>query len=215
MANNTDVLAHDGTIEGPISGIEQDERGHFIRFASGKDTCTLPFFEHHESGLPRHEGGELLEAAAQQKGAKGFMGRGRWAGALLQVKTFDLDFPLKSSSHFDISNAWPGAEILRTPFLQIGKRDQVDQVQLLTIEHGAGVFVCDRNARYIWIRCFQGQLEIRPAGREGLAAFLVLRARLKVETHAGLTWTYHALKALGKERLWTSELQTRLDNLEP
>lgn len=173
-------------------------------------------FRQHDDSFPRTGNGLLLEGAPYEfDGRQAIVGRGSWAGALLSVSTFALEFESDAGSHFPgVQNAWPGAETLHPAVVQVGGRSIVDQHQLISVAHGKFVIVADRNKRYIRVDCAEGQLSVRPARPIELAQLLKSRAELfQMDNFHALEWTRHTLENLGMRQCWTPALERRRKEL--
>lgn len=179
----------------------------------GGPSRTLDLAEGPDGSLPRCEGTSLLEGAPFQdpNGPRYIGGRGKWLGALLRISTFYLEFDPKLSAFFGtIQNGWPGAEMLTAAFVQVCRRTNAEQHQLVAIANGKHIFVADRGCRYIKVSCREGILTAAPAEKIELGRLLVRRAELQADNLELLRWTWHTLRQLGLLGLWSGPLADKL-----
>ena len=216
MEHNCFRLDYDGT---PIKGIPLARNKRVIGLQYERDdvTVTIPFAirdNQHPRTKQRmlYEGLPRVNESTQQRY---ILPRGTWDGALLLVETRNLTFSDDAiATALDVANAWAGAEALTPAFLQLGRRTDTDQIQLVAIEKGAGVFIADQQARYVHVHNTGERLVNRDVRVEDFAWYLARRAEVHPrKTHAMLTWTFKTLERLGMLKFWTQSLATAFARL--
>ncbi len=166
-------------------------------------------------GRPACDETNILSARPyRQRGRKFLSGQHTWQGALLYVETAKLDFDPDESIEISISNAWPGVEILGEIFVQLGRRYDHEQYQLVAIEHGEIAFIADRNRRYKKATCDRGVLTWSIPTVDEFARYLAARAITKLYDHRGLLWTQKTLGQLNARQYWCDTLAARLRSRE-
>ncbi|OGG65891.1 hypothetical protein A3D71_00465 [Candidatus Kaiserbacteria bacterium RIFCSPHIGHO2_02_FULL_55_20] len=211
---DAEVNGYHLAIEGQLrQGCARVKRKSIMVGVDGGSSLTLDLAEGPDGSLPRCEGTNLLEGAPFQipNGPRYIGGRGKWQGALLRISTFNLEFSPDLSGHFGmIENGWPGAETLRPPFVQLGRRRNADQHQLVAVADGKHIFVADRGSRYIKVTCKGGVLTGAPAEKAELGRLLVRRAQMHSDDPNLLRWTWHTLRRLELLGLWSGPVAQKL-----
>lgn len=214
MKDNAYRLSPAGLPEVGIPGVKA-RRLRFGRYSNGNKR----YIDFKTDGrvFPRSSDKLLLEAASKELPGdqKVLVPRGGWAGALLAVSTFDLEFDPEASSYFgDLPNLYAGAEVLSHAFVQVGDRRHACQKQLIAIPDGKFVIVADRGKRYVRVSCDDCKLSAEAARKEELGHLLVRRAEIHLFTVSSLRWTWHTLRRLDLLHFWSHELIERLRKLE-
>lgn len=223
----------------------RDDRGLYVPLCAGNASTAVPV--HVPDGKSEPEcffvdaDHRVTLFGASLRNGQGrppvFVGAGAWFGCIVLVKTFDLDFDghPNTLAYPRLRNAWPGAEVLAGVAVQVGQHAHADQAQLLVLQSGQPMWLCDRFGRYVSVVWRghggrQGEFEYIDAPTAAFADYLIARARRGASNissqaseqewsrvryrHPLLTWTYYAVADLGFRTRWPRDLRSEFFTLQ-
>lgn len=190
------------------------------RYVTVPHNCTAavielsPPFEHNAVVFTGNDATFRSVSLTQTGGAPKAAHRGSWPHAVLYIDTMCYDFENVPALRTRISNAYPGAEGIVPHVVQMGRRRDQHQKQLVVLEMGKPVYVADQHARYV-AYTWDGEM-VKPTTptMRNMCDFIIAYARANCHTHPRLLWAKKNLENMGMASSWPADLAQRMSDAD-